>query len=154
MGVSAHHQKILLQSIAIIKPNFHCFTITFHVQLKRHALTMQWPSSQEISEKSYILYCSLERTITHLDCLLSVLPFIQHHANILSKSGLTSEDVDLLGDAFIAALKIHLGNEFTPQIENAWRYAVRMFKSIVKSYLFNTNNIVAINKSVQQQMSS
>ncbi|MBE0379737.1 hypothetical protein PPRY_a3607 [Pseudoalteromonas prydzensis ACAM 620] len=59
-----------------------------------------------------------------------------------------------MGDAFIAALKIHLGNEFTPQIENAWRYAVRMFKSIVKSYLFNTNNIVAINKSVQQQMSS
>ncbi|MDQ9091352.1 globin [Pseudoalteromonas haloplanktis] len=154
MGVSAQHQKVLLQSIAIIKPNFHCFTVTFHVQLKRQALTMQWPSSEEISEKSYLLYCSLERTITHLDSLLAVLPFIQHHANILGKTGLTSQDVDLLGDAFIAALKIHLGREFTAKLESAWHYAIRVFKSIVKSYLFNTHNIVAINKSVQQQMSS
>ncbi|WP_339689888.1 globin [uncultured Pseudoalteromonas sp.] len=154
MSISAHHQKMLLRSIAIIKPNFHCFTVTFHMQLKRHALTMQWPSSDEISEKSYLLYCSLERTITHLDRLLSVLPFIHYHANNLSKSGLTCQDVDLLCDAFIAALKIHLGREFTLNLEQAWRYALRMFNSIVKSYLFNTSNIVAINKSVQQQVNS
>ncbi|CAM4359567.1 globin [Pseudoalteromonas ostreae] len=154
MSISAHHQKILLRSIAIIKPNFHCFTVTFHVQLKRHALTMQCPSNEEISEKSYLLYCSLERTISHLDRLMSVLPFIHYHANNLSKSGLTCQDVDLLCDAFIAALKIHLGREFTPNLEYAWFYAVRMFNSIVKNYLFNSNNIVAINKAAQQQMSS
>ncbi|NMM41222.1 globin [Pseudoalteromonas arctica] len=154
MSISAHHQKMLLQSIAIIKPNFHCFTVTFHVLLKRHALTIQWPSREVITEKSYCLYCSLERTITHLDSLLSVLPFIHYHANNLSKSGLTCQDVDLVCHAFIAALKIHLGREFTPSLEQAWRYALRMFNSIVKSYLFNTSNIVAINKAAQQQMSS
>ncbi|MBB1418280.1 hypothetical protein H5187_13410 [Pseudoalteromonas sp. SG44-1] len=63
MSISAHHQKMLLRSIAIIKPNFHCFTVTFHMQLKRHALTMQWPSSDEISEK--VICC-----IAHWNALL------------------------------------------------------------------------------------
>ena len=75
MSISAHHQKMLLQSIAIIKPNFHCFTVTFYVQLKRHALTMQWPSSDEISEKSYLLYCSLERTITQGKSMKKIYDF-------------------------------------------------------------------------------
>ncbi|CAM3961649.1 MULTISPECIES: globin [Pseudoalteromonas] len=150
MCISNDQQKLLLQNIAIIKPNFHCFTVTFQVQLKRQALTIKCPSSNAISEKSYILYCALERTLSHLDNLSMVTPFIEHHANNLAKLGISNTDVNLLCDAFYNTLQIHLGNHFTHKAQIAWSYSLRLFKNIVKSYLFNFSNVVAINTQIHK----
>lgn len=154
MKFNTENKKQLLKSINIIKPNFHCFTFTFQMQLKRQALLMQCPSSEILNKNSYLLYCALERTIMHIDNIRSVTPFIHHHANNLSKLGLTYQDVSLLCNAFLASLKIHLKDDMTPVLEGSWRHAIHIFTNIVISYLFNTSNVVSLTDYSQKQLSS
>ena len=154
MSINRYQQKLLLDNIAVIKPNFHCFTVTFHVQLKHPALTMRCPDSNAIRENSYLLYCALERTLSHLENLPMVIPFIQHHANNMASLGVNSSDIDLLCDAFYNTLEIHLGKRFTSASQAAWTKALQLFKNIVKSYLFNFSNVVSIDARAQKQQSS
>ncbi|MDN3378015.1 MULTISPECIES: globin [unclassified Pseudoalteromonas] len=154
MKFNTEIKKQLLRSINIIKPNFHCFTFTFQMQLKRQPLLMQCPSSEALNENSYLLYCALERTIMHIDNLRSVTPFIHHHANNLSKLGISHQDVTLLCNAFLASLKIHLKDYMTPTLEQNWRQAIRIFTNIITSYLFKTSNVVSLTDYSQKQLSS
>ncbi len=154
MKSNTENKKQLMKSINIIKPNFHCFAFTFQMQLKRQPLIMKCPSSEDLNKNCYLLYCALERTIMHIDNLRAVTPFIQHHANNLSKLGLNHQDVSLLCSAFIATLKIHLKHDMTPSLEQSWRYAVRVFSNIVTSYLFNTSNVVSLTEYCEKQLSS
>ena len=154
MSINRYQQKLLLDNIAVIKPNFHYFTVTFHVQLKRQALIMRCPDSNAIRENSYLLYCALERTLSHLENLPMVVPFIQHHANNLASLGVNSNDIDLLCEAFYNTLEIHLGKGFTSASQAAWTKALQLFKNIVKSYLFNFSNVISIDARAQKQQSS
>ena len=154
MKFNTENKKQLLKSINIIKPNFHCFTFTFQMQLKRQPLLMQCPSSEALNENSYLLYCALERTIMHIDNLRSVTPFIHHHAYNLSKLGLGYQDIALLCNAFLASLKIHLKDYMSPSLEQSWRQAIRIFTNIVTSYLFKTSNVVSLTEYCEKQLSS
>lgn len=151
MGINAHDKQLLLQSIAIIKPNFHCFIVSFHSQLKRHSLAMQCPTSDAMSEKSYILYCMLERVITHLDDLRLVMPFIHHNANSLDKRGITNRDLNTLCEVFVDTLRVHLRKEFNPELEHTWQNTINVFKSITANHLFSTTNIVPLNKKIKKK---
>lgn len=154
MSFNSDNKKQLLKSLHIIKPNFHCFAFTFQMQLKRQTLTMHCPSSDALNKNSYLLYCALERTVMHLDNIHSVIPFIQHHANNLSKLGMSYQDLKLLCNAFMATLKIHLKHELTAALEQKWWDAIQVFTSIVKSYLFKVSNVVCLTEHSQKQLSS
>lgn len=151
--MNRYHHTLLKRSIATLKPNFHCFTITFYNQLTRHTLSLKYPSGKQINERSYLLYCALERTVMHLNNPQSVVPFIEHHANILAKLELAEQDIHALSDAFMATLKIHLGQDFSQAVQQAWQYALRFFNSVVSGYLFSYTNVVAINNRGAQQHS-
>lgn len=151
--MNTYHHTLLKRSITILKPNFHCFTITFHNQLTRHTLSLRYPDGKQLNERSYLLYCALERTVTHLTNPTSVVPFIQHHANILAKLGLCEQDLPTLCEAFLVTLKIHLGRDFSQAMQQAWHYALRFFKSVVNSYLFTKTNVIAINANTAHQHS-
>ncbi|MGO2479525.1 MAG: globin [Pseudoalteromonas sp.] len=142
--MNRYHHTLLKRSIATLKPNFHCFAITFYNQLTRQPLSLQYPSGEQINERSYLLYCALERTIMHLDTPPNVIPFIEHHANILAKLKLAEQDVPTLCSAFMTTLKIHLGRDFSQAEQQAWQYVMRFFNSVVSRYLFSQTNVIAI----------
>ncbi|XQF93422.1 hypothetical protein ACOBV9_05755 [Pseudoalteromonas espejiana] len=79
------YQPQLIKSLNAIKPNFHAFTARFHGKIETSAITMQYPSAAYFNEKSYILYCVLERIVRHLDNPSSVAPFLTHHLQYLKK---------------------------------------------------------------------
>ncbi|KTF13476.1 globin [Pseudoalteromonas sp. H105] len=151
MGINTFEKQLLLNSLTIIKPNFHCFSYTFQMHVKRESLDMLCLSSSKINEKTYILYCVLERIVMHLDDLRTVTPFIKHYANNLSNMGMSYEDTDILCNSFLATLKIHLKGCYSPKLENVWQQAISIFRSIVTGYLFNTSNIVHLNDFINKQ---
>ncbi|MDB2355630.1 MULTISPECIES: globin [unclassified Pseudoalteromonas] len=151
MGISTLEKQLLLNSLHVVKPNFHCFSYTFQMHVKREPLDMLCLSNSKINEKTYILYCVLERIVMHLDNLRTVTPFIEHYAKNLSNMGMSHQDTDILCNSFLATLKIHLKGCYPPKLESIWQHAINIFKSIVTGYLFNTSNVLKLSDFMNKQ---
>ncbi|MBH0037416.1 globin domain-containing protein [Pseudoalteromonas sp. SWN166] len=147
-------QSALLNNLTIIKPNFHAFTARFHSKLAESSIEMNYPTALQFNEKSFTLFCVLERIVKHLDKPASVAPFLAHHLMYLKKSSVSQSDIVLLSDAFYETLKEHLGRHFTPESQLAWKKALRYFESFASSTLFDVSNVISLQQRMQQKQSN
>lgn len=147
-------QSALLNNLAIIKPNFHAFTARFHSKLAESSIEMNYPTALQFNEKSFTLFCVLERIVKHLDRPASVAPFLAHHLMYLKKCSVSQNDIALLSGAFYETLKEHLGKYFTPESQLAWKKALRYFENFASNALFNVSNVVSLQQKIQQKQSN
>lgn len=147
-------QSILLNNLAIIKPNFHAFTARFHNKLVESSIKMNYPTALQFNEKSFTLFCVLERIVKHLDKPMSVAPFLTHHLMHLPKNGILLDDISILSNVFYETLEEHLGKHFTAESQFAWKKALRYFESFASSTLFNVSNVVSLQQKMQQKQSN
>ncbi|WP_462179650.1 globin [Pseudoalteromonas gelatinilytica] len=153
MSLSSFQKRLLQQDIELLKPDFHQFTSAYHRNLCSRKLTMSVPEHESITKRSYILYCALNKVVSHLDDLLQVTPFIHYLANNLSFLNVSFEDIDILCDAFIETRKSYM-HHINTQLQQAWLQAMRIFANIVKSYLFAYSNVVSFSAYCPARLSS
>ncbi len=153
MSLSSFQKRLLQQDIELLKPDFHQFTSAYHRSLCSRKLTMSVPEHESITKRSYILYCALNKVVSHLDDLLQVTPFIHYLANNLSFLNVSFEDIDILCDAFIETRKSYM-HHINTQLQQAWLQAIRIFANIVKSYLFAYSNVVSFSAYCPARLSS
>ncbi|WP_462176715.1 globin [Pseudoalteromonas gelatinilytica] len=153
MSLSSFQKRLLQQDIELLKPDFHQFTGAYHRSLCSRKLTMSVPEHESITKRSYILYCALNKVVSHLDDLLQVTPFIHYLANNLSFLNVSFEDIDILCDAFIETRKSYM-HHINTQLQQAWLQAMRIFANIVKSYLFAYSNVVSFSAYCPARLSS
>lgn len=130
-------QSALLNNLTIIKPNFHAFTAKFHSKLAQSSIEMNYPTALQFNEKSFTLFCVLERIVKHLDKPASVAPFLAHHLMYLKKSGASHSDIALLSNAFYETLEEHLGKHFTTESQFAWKKRLGTLKAL-QAMFFST----------------
>ncbi|GAA60921.1 hypothetical protein P20652_2789 [Pseudoalteromonas sp. BSi20652] len=145
------HQPILLKSLSIIKPNFHAFTARFHNKLAESNIIMEPLSAAQFNEKSYTLYCILERIIKNIDNPSSVAPFLAHHLQFLTKRNVHQADIKILCDAFYSTLEEHLGRLFNKERQNAWLDVLKFFENFANNKLFNISNVISFEQRVNQK---
>jgi len=143
MSLSSFQKRLLLQDIELLKPDFHQFTSAYHRILNARQLTMTVPEQDSITKRSYILYCALNKVVSHLDDLQQVTPFIHYLANNLSFLNVASKDIDILCEAFIETRLLFI-KTYNSHQQQAWELAIRIFSNIVKSYLFSHSTVVSI----------
>ncbi len=148
------HKSVLLKSLGIIKPNFHAFTARFHKKLEQSNVSMKIPSAEQFNEKSYILYCTLERIIKNIDNPSSVAPFLSHHLQFLKKLNIQQSDIKPLTDIFYITLVEHLGRLFKEDTHLAWRNVLTYFERFTNDTLFNVSNVVCLSELMQQKRSN
>ncbi|MEI8642947.1 globin [Pseudoalteromonas sp. Hal040] len=153
MSLSSFQKRLLQQDIELLKPDFHQFTSAYHRSLCSRKLTMSVPEHESITKRSYILYCALNKVVSHLDDLLQVTPFIHYLANNLSFLNVSFEDIDILCDAFIETRKSYM-HHINTQLQQAWLQAMRIFANVVKSYLFAYSNVVSFSAYCPARLSS
>ena len=147
-------QTALLNNLKIIKPNFHAFTARFHNKLAESDIKMDYPAASYFNEKSFTLFCVLERIVKHINKPSSVAPFLVHHLAYLKNSGATQNDITILSDAFYETLKEHLGTYFTHESQRAWRDTLNFFEKFANNTLFNVSNVVSLQQKMQQKQSN
>ncbi|MEI8621002.1 hypothetical protein P4S66_09085 [Pseudoalteromonas sp. B129b] len=98
-------QSALLNNLTIIKPNFHAFTAKFHSKLAQSSIEMNYPTALQFNEKSFTLFCVLERIVKHLDKPASVAPFLAHHLMYLKKAALHTVTLPFYLTLFTKPLK-------------------------------------------------
>ena len=148
------HKPVLLKSLNIIKPNFHAFTARFHTKLAKSDLSMDRLTSEEFSEKSYILYCTLERIIKNVDKPATVAPFLTHNLQFLVKSNLQRSDLVVLCDIFYLTLVEHLGHFFDEESHQAWKKFLKFFENFANHALFDVSNVIAFPSPLNTQHSN
>jgi hypothetical protein len=148
------YQPQLIKSLHIVKPNFHAFTARFHAKLEESNITMQYPSAAYFNEKSYILYCTLERIIKNIDNPSSVAPFLSHHLQFLKKLNIQQSDIKPLTDIFYVTLVEHLGRFFNEESHLAWRKVLTYFERYTNDTLFNVSNVVCLTQLSKQKQSN
>ncbi|RZD23357.1 hypothetical protein [Pseudoalteromonas sp. MEBiC 03485] len=153
MSLSSFQKRLLLQDIELLKPDFHQYTSAYHRNLSSYKLTMVVPDHESITKRSYILYCALNKIISHLDDLHQVTPFIHYLANNLSFLKVSFNDIDSLCRAFIETRKSYI-HPIDSQLHRAWLQATRVFANIVKSYLFSYSNVVSFSAYCPARLSS
>ncbi|WP_235590938.1 globin [Pseudoalteromonas sp. 10-33] len=115
---------------------------------------MKIPSAEQFNEKSYILYCTLERIIKNIDNPSSVAPFLSHHLQYLKKLNIQQNDIKPLTDIFYITLVEHLGRLFNEDTHLAWRNVLTYFERFTNDTLFNVSNVVCLNELMQQKRSN
>ena len=148
------HQPVLLKSLTIIKPNFHAFTARFHKKLVESNIAMEYLTATQFSEKSYTLFCVLERIIKNLDDPSSVTPFLSHHIEFLKKGNIQQTDIKILCDVFYATLEEHLGHLFSIESQLAWDKALKFFANFANSTVFNISNVISFDQRLNKKTSS
>jgi len=148
------HKSVLLKSIGIIKPNFHAFTARFHRKLVESDISMNTLTAEQFNEKSYILYCTLERIIKNIDNPSSVAPFLSHHLQFLKKLNIQQSDIEPLTDIFYVTLVEHLGRFFNEESHLAWRKVLTYFERYTNDTLFNVSNVVCLSQLSKQKQSN
>ncbi|MEL0641080.1 globin domain-containing protein [Pseudoalteromonas aliena] len=146
-------QPALLKNLTIIKPNFHAFTARFHDKLAESCTEMSYPTALQFNEKSFTLFCVLERIVKHLDRPTSVAPFLAYHLIYLKNQGASKNDIKLLSNVFYETLKEHLGKHFTYESQLAWQEALRFFESFANNSLFNVSNVISLQQKIEQKQS-
>ncbi|WP_405601331.1 MULTISPECIES: globin [unclassified Pseudoalteromonas] len=147
------HQPELLKSLSIIKPNFHAFTERFHTKLTQSCITMSYPTAAQFNERSYTLYCMLERIIKHLDNPLSVAPFLSYQLQFLKNDNIQQSDIKVLCDTFYATLEEHLGQRFSSEKKVAWRKVLMFFENFSNNSLFHTSNVISLEQRMLKKAS-
>jgi hypothetical protein len=148
------HQPVLLKSLTIIKPNFHAFTARFHGKLVESDITMGYLTAAQFNERSYTLYCVLERIIKNLDNPSSVAPFLSHHITFLKNVHIQQVDIKILCDAFYSTLEEHLGRLFSVESQLAWQKVLRFFTNFANNILFNVSNVVSLKQQIEKKTNS
>ena len=148
------NKSVLLKSIGIIKPNFHAFTARFHRKLVESDISMNTLTAEQFNEKSYILYCTLERIIKNIDNPSSVTPFLSHHLQFLKNLNIQQSDIKHLTDIFYVTLVEHLGRFFNEESHLAWRKVLTYFERYTNDTLFNVSNVVCLTQLSKQKQSN
>jgi hypothetical protein len=152
MSISPYQYQLLTQSFATLKPNFHCFYVSLHAQLKRYELELAMPStSKYVFNIEHCIQTFLNDGIALLPQQSALVNFITQNKPHFTALNLSEQDIALLCQSVLETLQLHLGRQFTLALRNAWRKALHMFANIIKSVVFQTSNVVNLQSYRQQK---
>ncbi|KAF7774491.1 hypothetical protein PCIT_a0947 [Pseudoalteromonas citrea] len=152
MSISPYQYQLLTQSFTTLKPNFHCFCVSLHTQLKNYNLELALPSSSKyLLNIEHNIQLFLSEGIALLPQQSALVDLIKRHKPHFDALKLSEQDIAVLCHTMLETLQLHLGRQFTLALRNAWRKALHMFANIIKSVVFQTSNVVNLQSFRQQK---
>ncbi|MBE0367062.1 hypothetical protein PAUR_a0363 [Pseudoalteromonas aurantia 208] len=152
MSISPYQYQLLTQSFATLKPNFHCFCVSLHSQLKRYDLQLVVPNSPKyLLNIEHRIHTFLHEAIALLPQQSALVDLVQQYKSDFHTLRLSEYDIAVICHTMLETLQLHLGRQFTLALRNAWRKALHMFANIIKSVAFNTTNVVNLQHFRQQK---
>ncbi|MCF2857841.1 globin [Pseudoalteromonas sp. SMS1] len=151
MSISPYQYQLLSQSFATIKPNFHCFCVSFNHRLKMHPMSMRVPEAEhQILAIEYQLRAFIQQSLLRIANQKELCQYIVD--NIASVKTLRPSvcDIKILCNCFLDTLKVHLGKQFTLAVRNAWKRALHIVANVLKSELFGMTNVVYLDQFRQK----
>ncbi|CCQ12533.1 hypothetical protein PALB_34720 [Pseudoalteromonas luteoviolacea B = ATCC 29581] len=145
MSISPYQYRILTQSLAVVRPNFHCFCVSLrtqvsHFQLNNALITKtEYAYQQEDGLFRFIHQC-VGLTLDHP----ALVHFISAQAKLLKSIEISERDICVICNCFLSTMQLHLGKQYTLAMRNAWRRLLHIIANILNHELHGRNNVVSL----------
>ncbi|MCO7190306.1 MULTISPECIES: globin [unclassified Pseudoalteromonas] len=147
MSISPYQYQLLNQSFTTLKPNFHCFCVSFYNKLKQCRVSMTLPESdQHVLSLEYRLQDFMQQCLIHLPRQHELTQFLRQQSILIAALCPSVKDISTFCNSLLEVLKLHLGSQFTLAVRNAWKRALHVFANIIKAELFGISNVVQLDR--------
>lgn len=127
MAISEQQKRMIKASFAKVEPIADVAAEIFYKQLFHYDPSLKPLFKNDIKSQGRKLMAALKLAVSSLDNLDKLVPVLQKMAIAHVDYGVKVDDYTPVGNALLFALHKGLGDEFTPELKQAW---VETYKTI------------------------
>jgi len=136
MSMTATQIKLVQDSFARVAPIADQAAQIFYDKLFEYDPSLRKLFKNDMSEQGRKLMATLGVAVKSLTDLNGLVPVLQKLAERHVGYGVKAEDYTPVGNALLYALKQGLGDDFTPDVREAWVETYRLVAQTMKSHVY------------------
>jgi len=136
MAITLRQKQLVQESFKKVIPISEVAADIFYTKLFEYAPEVKPLFKGDIKEQGKMLMATLRVAVKGLDDLDSLVPILHRIAEKHVDYGVKAEHFSPVGNALLFALKQGLGNDFTPELRQAWVDTFRLIATTMKSHSF------------------
>lgn len=136
MSITARQITLVQDSFARVAPIADQAAEIFYNKLFEYDPSLRKLFKGDMSEQGRKLMATLGVAVKSLTDLNSLVPVLQKLADRHIDYGVKAEDYTPVGNALLYALKQGLGDEFSPDVREAWVETFRIVSQTMKSHAY------------------
>ncbi|MFC0118549.1 globin [Pseudoalteromonas xiamenensis] len=147
MSISPYQYRMLTQSLAVVRPNFHCFCVSFRKQISNYQLNTSFTFSDEgILNDENEFFRFVHQCVGLILEHNNLVDYLSQTAKKLREYNLTERDICVLCNCFLATIQLHLGKQYTLAMRNAWRRLLHVVSNILNHEMHGRTNVVSLHE--------
>jgi len=136
MSITATQIKLVQDSFARVAPIADQAAEIFYSKLFEYDPSLRKLFKNDMSEQGRKLMATLGVAVKSLTDLNGLVPVLQKLAERHVDYGVKAQDYTPVGNALLFALKQGLGDDFTPDVREAWVETFRLVAQTMKSHVY------------------
>lgn len=140
MAISEEQKKLVKTSFAKVEPIAEVAADIFYTQLFKYDPSLKKLFKSDIKSQGKKLMAALKLAVSSLDNLEKLVPVLEKMAITHVQYGVKVEDYTPVGNALLFALKQGLGEEFTPQLRQAWIDTYQIMATVMRQAAYPSYN--------------
>ena len=136
MAITEQQKKLVQASFKKVEPISDQAAEIFYNKLFEFDPSLRRMFKSDLSEQGKKLMATLKIAVKSLDDLNALVPVLQNLAAKHIDYGVSVEDYTPVGNSLIFALKTGLGDEFTPELKEAWIEVYTTIANVMRSHAY------------------
>ena len=136
MAITPNQVELVQASFAKVAPIAETAADIFYKKLFEYSPDLKPLFKNDIKSQGNKLMQTLTVAVKGLNDLNALVPVLQKLAQRHVNYGVRAEDFTPVGNALLYTLKAGLGEEFTPQVREAWIAVFRVIATTMKQHSF------------------
>ena len=133
MDITKQQKKLVQASFKKVEPISDQAAEIFYNKLFEFDPSLRRMFKSDLSEQGKKLMATLKIAIKSLDDLNALVPVLQNLAAKHIDYGVSVEDYTTVGNSLIFGLKTGFGDEFTPELKEAWIEVYTTIANVMRS---------------------
>lgn len=136
MSISPEQKRLVQDSFAKVEPIAEQAAEIFYATLFELDPNLRPLFKGNLQDQGRKLMATLKVAVKGLDDLNKLVPVLQNLAERHVDYGVKPEDYTPVGNALLYTLKVGLGDDFTPELRQAWIDTFRIVAKVMKEHAY------------------
>ncbi|KZN51003.1 globin family protein [Pseudoalteromonas luteoviolacea] len=138
MSLSARQKQLVQESFAKVEPIAEQAAEIFYNTLFHYDPSLKVLFKNSIKSQGQKLMATLKVAVKSLDDLDSLVPVLHKLAERHINYGVKASHFTPVGNALLYTLKKGLGEDWNPELRQAWIEVIRLVATVMKSHAFKS----------------
>lgn len=136
MAITSRQKQLVQESFKKVEPIAETAAEIFYKTLFEYDPNLKKLFKTGLKEQGKKLMTTLKVAIKGLDDLNALVPVLQQLADRHVQYGVKPEDYTPVGNALLHTLKVGLGDDWTPELRQAWVETFRAVATVMKEHSY------------------